>query len=311
VGFFERLKEGLSKTKAALADRVSTIMTAFRKIDDELFEELEEALIQGDVGAETSMKLVEELRREVKVRGLKNGEELRPVLRELISKILGEGLEPLKLVPDGLTVILVVGVNGVGKTTTIGKLAHYLKTEHNKQVILAAADTFRAAAVEQLVVWGQRAGVPVVAHPEGADPGAVVFDGIKAAREQGKDVLIIDTAGRLHNKTHLMDELRKIHRIIQREIPGAPHETLLVLDATTGQNAVQQTHLFKEVAGVTAIALTKLDGTAKGGVIVAIKDKEKVPVKFVGVGEQMDDLQPFDPQAFAAALFEGHTGAAG
>jgi fused signal recognition particle receptor len=304
VGFFDRLKEGLAKTKAALVDKVSSIMTVFRKIDDELFEELEEALIQGDVGVETSMKLVADLRKEVRARGLKNGEELLPVMKELVSAILSEDMEPLRRAPAGPTVVLVVGVNGVGKTTTIGKLAHHLKEEKGLKVMVAAADTFRAAAIDQLQVWGQRAGVPVVAHAEGADPAAVAFDGVKAAKEQGADVVLIDTAGRLHNKVNLMEELRKIKRVIQKEIPDAPHETLLVLDATTGQNAVQQTKLFKEVAGVTAIALTKLDGTAKGGVVVAVKDQEKVPVKFIGVGERIDDLQPFDPSAFADALFD-------
>lgn len=303
MGFFDRLKEGLSKTKAALVDRVSTIMTAFRKIDEELFEELEEALIQADVGVETSMTLVAELRKEVKARGLKNGEELQPVLQELIGRMLGAGVEPLQLVEGGLTVILVVGVNGVGKTTTIGKLAHLLQADMGKRVVLVAADTFRAAAIDQLKVWGERAEVPVIAHAEGADPAAVAFDGVSQAKAMGADVVIIDTAGRLHNQVNLMDELRKVRRVIDREAPGAPHETLLVLDATTGQNAVQQTKLFKEVAGVTAIALTKLDGTAKGGVVVAIKHQERVPVKFIGVGERMDDLQPFDPQAFADALF--------
>lgn len=303
MGFFDRLKEGLSKTKEALVGKVTSIMTVFRKIDDEFFEELEEALIQGDVGVETSMKLVEALRREVKVRGLKNGEELIPVLKELVAQMLGDQTEPLSLVPGGLTVILVVGVNGVGKTTTIGKLAHHLKADRGLKVMLAAADTFRAAAIDQLKVWGERADVPVVALPEGADPAAVAFDGIKEAREAGADVLIVDTAGRLHNKVNLMEELRKIKRVLQREIPDAPHETLLVLDATTGQNAVQQTKLFKEVAGVTAIALTKLDGTAKGGVVLAVKQQEGVPVKLIGVGERLDDLQPFDPKAFAEALF--------
>lgn len=303
MGLFDRLKEGLAKTKYALMGRVTSIMTAFRKIDDELFEELEEALIQGDVGVETSAGLVDKLRKEVRARGLKNGEELLPVLKDLIAGILKAGTRELNLADQGPTVILVVGVNGVGKTTTIGKLAHHLRTERGKKVILAAADTFRAAAIDQLKIWGDRAGVPVVSHPEGADPSAVAFDGMAEARRDGYDVLIIDTAGRLHNKTHLMEELRKITRVIKREIPEAPHETLLVLDATTGQNAVQQTRLFKEVAGVTAIALTKLDGTAKGGVVVAVQDKERVPVKFVGVGEKMDDLQPFDPEAFVEALF--------
>ncbi|HYG59807.1 MAG TPA: signal recognition particle-docking protein FtsY, partial [Symbiobacteriaceae bacterium] len=248
VGFFDRLKEGLSKTKAVLVDKVTSIMTVFRKIDDELFEELEEALIQGDVGVETSTKLVEQLRKEVKIRGLKNGEELLPVLKELMAGMLGEGVAPLNLAPTGVSVILVVGVNGVGKTTTIGKLAHHLKEDRGLKVMLAAADTFRAAAIDQLRVWGDRAGVPVVAHAEGSDPAAVAYDGVKAAVEQGYDVLIVDTAGRLHNKSHLMEELRKIKRILQRDLPAAPHETLLVLDATTGQNAVQQTKLFKEVA---------------------------------------------------------------
>jgi len=303
VGLWDRLKQGLAKTKAALVERMAGIMTAFRKIDDSLFEELEETLIEGDVGVETSLKLVEQLRREVRARGLKSGDELLPVMKELVQKMLGEGVTPLNLAPEGLTVILVVGVNGVGKTTTIGKLAHHLKADLGKQVVLAAADTFRAAAIEQLQIWGQRAGVPVVAGPEKSDPAAVAFDAVAKAREIGADVVIVDTAGRLHNKTHLMDELRKIRRVLAREVPGAPHETLLVVDATTGQNAIQQTRLFKEAAGVTGIALTKLDGTAKGGVVVGIMDQEKVPVKFIGVGEQMDDLQPFDPKAFTEALF--------
>lgn len=303
MGFFDRLKDGLSKTKSALVDKVSSIMTVFRKIDDELFEELEEALIQGDVGVQTSQKLVADLKKEVRARGLKNGEELKPVLKELIVKLLGEKPEPLTLVPGSLTVILVVGVNGVGKTTTIGKLAHHLRVDLGKKVVLAAADTFRAAAIEQLQVWGDRAGVPVVAHTQGSDPAAVAFDGLARAKETGADVLVVDTAGRLHNKVNLMDELGKLRRVLQRELPGAPQECLLVVDATTGQNAVQQTKLFKEVAGVTAIALTKLDGTAKGGVVLAIRQAEGVPVKFIGVGERMDDLQPFDPKAFADALF--------
>lgn len=304
MGFFDRLKEGLSKTKSALVDKVAGIMTVFRKIDEGLFEELEEALIQGDVGVQTSVKLVGLLRNEVRARGLKNGEELLPVLKELVAQILREGMEPLRMAPEGLTVILVVGVNGVGKTTTIGKLAHHLRVDLGKKVMLVAGDTFRAAAIDQLKIWGERAGAPVVAQSEGSDPAAVAFDGIARAKEEGADVLLIDTAGRLHNKVGLMEELRKMKRVIQREVPAAPHETLLVLDATTGQNAVQQTKLFKEVAGVTAIALTKLDGTAKGGVVVAVKDMEKVPVKFIGVGERMDDMQPFDPNAFVDALFD-------
>lgn len=300
MGFFDKLKAGLSKTTASFMDKVTSVM-GFRKIDEELFEELEEALITADVGAETAFALVEDLRKESRKRGLKEGHELQPVLAELISQRLGEPV-PLSYNPAGLTVILVVGVNGVGKTTTIGKLAHYLKSE-GKRVVLAAGDTFRAAAIDQLKIWGERAQVPVVAGPEGGDPAAVAFDGVKWARESGADVLILDTAGRLHNRADLMAELKKVRGVLAREVAGAPHETLLVLDATTGQNAIQQAKLFKEVAGVTAIALTKLDGTAKGGVVIGIKAAEDVPVKFIGVGEGMDDLQPFNPQDFATALF--------
>lgn len=303
MSFFERLKAGLQKTKEALIGQVNTVMSVFRKIDDELFDELEEALIRGDVGVTTATKLVEELRREARERGLKSGDELLPLMKELVARRLGSGAAPLNLNEGGLTVILVVGVNGVGKTTTIGKLARHLREDRGLKVVLAAADTFRAAAIDQLKVWGERAGAEVVAGPEGADPAAVAFDGVKVARERGADVLIVDTAGRLHNKAHLMAELGKIARVLGREVPGAPHETLLVLDATTGQNAIQQTKLFKETVPVTGIALTKLDGTAKGGVVVGIMDQEKVPVKFIGVGEQMDDLQPFDPKAFTEALF--------
>ncbi len=308
MGLFDRLKQGLSKTKEALVGRVTSIVTAFRKIDEELYEELEDALIQADVGVQTSLELVQQLREEVKRRGIKNGEELLPVLKELVAGMLGEEAEPLRLAPEGLSVILVVGVNGVGKTTTIGKIAYQLREHQGKQVLLAAADTFRAAAIDQLKIWGERAGVPVVAREEGADPAAVAFDAIAEAKRTGADVLIVDTAGRLHNKKNLMDELGKIKRVIQREVPDAPHETLLVVDATTGQNAVQQTKLFKEAADVSAIALTKLDGTAKGGVVVAIRHAEGVPVKFIGVGEKMDDLQPFDPKAFVDALFTGVEG---
>ncbi len=301
MAFFDRLKAGLQKTKEALIGQVNTVMSVFRKIDDELFDELEEALILGDVGVTTSTRLVEELRRQARQRGLKNGDELLPLLKELVAQRLGSGAAPLNLNAGGLTVILVVGVNGVGKTTTIGKLARHLREDRGMKVVLAAADTFRAAAIDQLKVWGERAGVEVVAGPEGSDPAAVAFDGVKVARERGADVLIVDTAGRLHNKGHLMAELGKIARVLGREVPGAPHETLLVLDATTGQNAIQQTKLFKETVPVTGIALTKLDGTAKGGVVVAIADTEQVPVKFIGVGERLDDLQPFDPQQFVEA----------
>lgn len=304
MGFFQRLKAGLSKTTEAFVDRLTSVMGGGRKIDETLYEELEEVLIAGDVGATTALELVDELRQVVRQQRIGEAAELRPILEGLIAERLGQGVAPLTFAREGPTVILVVGVNGVGKTTTIGKVAHYLKSELGKTVLLGAADTFRAAAVEQLEIWGERVGVPVVKHGQGADPAAVAFDAVKAAKARGTDVVLIDTAGRLHNKAHLMEELSKIKRVISRELPGAPHEVLLVLDATTGQNAVSQTKLFKEAADVTAIALTKLDGTAKGGVILAIQRAEGLPVKFIGVGEGVADLRPFDPAQFAAALFE-------
>jgi fused signal recognition particle receptor len=302
VGLFDRLKEAVSKTKQLFTENINTVITVFRQIDDDLFEELEEALILGDVGAETSARLVSRLRQEVRKRGITNGAELRPLLEELVREALGAPA-PLSRNPDGPTVVLVVGVNGTGKTTSIGKLAHYLKVEQGRKVLLAAGDTFRAAAIDQLEIWGQRTGCELIRQSEGSDPAAVAFDAVKAAVARRADVVLIDTAGRLHNKAHLMEELRKVRRVIERELPGAPHETLLVLDATTGQNAVQQTRLFKEVAAVTGIVLTKLDGTAKGGVVIGIRQAEGVPIKFIGVGEKLGDLQPFDPEAFAGALF--------
>lgn len=301
LGFFAKLKEGLTKTRVQFVSKVEEILTGRRKIDEDLYEELEEVLIRSDVGVNTSLELVNRLRQEVKKRKLQEAVELKDVLKELISEILGEE-EPLNFADQGPSIILVVGVNGVGKTTTIGKLAHYFRSE-GKKVILAAGDTFRAAAIDQLEIWGQRAGVEIIKQREGADPAAVAYDAIQSAKSRGVDLVIMDTAGRLHNKVNLMEELRKVKRVIEREIPGAPHEVLLVLDATTGQNALQQAKLFQEVAGVTGIVLTKLDGTAKGGVVLGIQGEIKIPVKWIGVGEGMEDLRPFVPQDFANALF--------
>jgi fused signal recognition particle receptor len=302
LGFLSKLKEGLTKTRDQFVTKVEEILTGRRKIDEELYEELEEVLIRSDVGVNTSFELVERLRKEVKKRKLQEAEELKEVLKEQIAEILGEE-QPIIFAEQGPSVILVVGVNGVGKTTTIGKLAHYFRNEGQK-VLLAAGDTFRAAAIDQLEVWGQRADVDVIKQREGADPAAVAYDAVQAAKSRGADLVIMDTAGRLHNKVNLMEELRKVKRVIEREIPGAPHEVLLVLDATTGQNALQQAKLFQEVAGVTGIVLTKLDGTAKGGVVLGIQGEIKIPVKWIGVGEGMEDLRPFIPQDFANALFD-------
>lgn len=301
AGFFSQLKAGLSKTRQNLVERVEELLTGRRKIDEELYEQLEEVLIGADVGFNTSMELVEQLRQEVKARKISEADQLTGILMEKIVGLLGEE-KPLLFSAAGPSVFLVVGVNGVGKTTTIGKLAGRFKQE-GKRVILAAADTFRAAAIDQLEIWGQRAGAEVIKQREGADPAAVAYDAVNAARSRGIDVVLIDTAGRLHNKVNLMEELRKVRRVIEKEIPGAPHEVLLVLDATTGQNALQQAKLFKEVADVTGIVLTKLDGTAKGGVVLGIQGETKIPVKWIGIGEGMDDLRPFVPRDFAAALF--------
>ncbi len=302
AGFFSKLKAGLSKTRQNFVQRVEELLTGRRKIDEDLYEELEEVLIGADVGFNTSMELVNQLRQEVKERKISESDQLTEVLKELVVDLLGEEA-PLIYSSKGPSIFLIVGVNGVGKTTTIGKLANRLKQE-GKRVILAAGDTFRAAAIDQLEVWGQRAGVEVIRQREGADPAAVAYDAVHAAKSRNIDVVIMDTAGRLHNKANLMEELRKVKRVIEREIPGAPHEVLLVLDATTGQNALQQAKLFKEVAGVTGIVLTKLDGTAKGGVVLGIQGETKIPVKWIGIGEGMDDLRPFIPQDFAAALFD-------
>ncbi len=302
AGFFSQLKAGLSKTRQNFVQRVEELLTGCRKIDEELYEELEEVLLGADVGFNTSIELVNQLRQEVKARKISESDQLTGILMEKIEDLLGEE-KPLVFSPAGPSVFLVVGVNGVGKTTTIGKLAGRLKND-GKRVILAAGDTFRAAAIDQLEIWGERAGVEIIKQKEGADPAAVAYDAIHAAKSRNADVIIMDTAGRLHNKVNLMEELRKVKRVMEREIPGAPHEVLLVLDATTGQNALQQAKLFKEAVDVTGIVLTKLDGTAKGGVVLGIQGETKMPVKWIGIGEGMDDLRPFVPKDFAAALFD-------
>lgn len=301
MGFFEKLKAGLKKTKDSMMSKIESLLNSFTKIDEDLFEELEETLIMCDIGVTTSMKICDELRERVKSEGVKEPSMIMDMLKEVIAEMLGED-KPLDLstVPS---VILVIGVNGVGKTTTIGKLAYQLKNE-GKKVLVAAADTFRAAAIDQLEVWTQRAGVDIIKHNEGSDPAAVVFDALTAAKARKTDVVICDTAGRLHNKKNLMDELRKISRIVHQQAEGCALEVLLALDATTGQNAVNQAKQFNEVADITGIILTKLDGTAKGGIIISIADDLKVPVKLVTVGEKIDDIQPFSAKDFVNALFE-------
>lgn len=301
MGFFEKLKNGLKNTKDALASKITGVINSFTKIDEDFFEELEETLILSDIGAVTSANICEALRKEVKATGTTDPNEVKGLLKKIIAEIL-EGDNSLNL-DTKPTVILVIGVNGAGKTTTIGKLAYNLKNS-GKKVVVAAADTFRAAAIEQLEVWTDRAGVDIIKHAEGSDPAAVVFDAIKAGMARDADVIICDTAGRLHNKKNLMDELKKIARIVNNNAPDSRVETLLVLDATTGQNAVNQARLFKETADITGIVLTKLDGTAKGGIIIPIKEELGIPVKLVGVGEKIDDLQPFIPQDYVEALFE-------
>lgn len=300
MGFFNKIKEGLRKTRNAVVGQIDSMLKAFTKIDEELFEELEELLVMGDVGVPTAEKICNELRERVKKEGITNPEEITRLLEETVSDMLkgGEELD----ISTAPSIILVIGVNGVGKTTTIGKLANSL-SKQGKKVILAAADTFRAAAIEQLDIWAQRSNCEIIKQNEGSDPTAVVFDAISAAKARKADVIICDTAGRLHNKKHLMDELAKINRIIDRELPDAAKEKLLVLDATTGQNAVNQAEQFREATGITGIVLTKLDGTAKGGVVLAIKEGLGIPVKYIGVGEQIDDLQPFNSDDFAKALF--------
>jgi len=300
MSFFNKLKQGLHKTRQGFIGKIEQLITG-RKIDDELFEELEELLITSDVGVRTAMDLVDELREDARQQRLVSGEELRGLLQEKLRLLLGEPT-PLNIETGRLNVLLVVGVNGVGKTTTIAKLASRFKLEGRK-VMLAAGDTFRAAAAEQLEIWGRRVGVPVIRHDEGADPAAVVYDALQSAKARAMDVLIVDTAGRLHTKSNLMNELQKIGRVVGRECPGAPHEVLLVIDATTGQNAVVQAEQFGQSVSLTGLVLTKMDGTAKGGIIFAIADQQKLPVKLIGVGEQLDDLRDFQPDEFVAALF--------
>ncbi|MBH5316673.1 signal recognition particle-docking protein FtsY [Paenibacillus sp. GSMTC-2017] len=299
-------KEGLEKTRTAFVEKVEELITRRKKIDEEFYEELEEILIGADVGVNTVMTLIDELRVEVKKRKIEDAAELQPILSEkLIGLLKGDDRSDLRMAPNGeITVILFVGVNGVGKTTTIGKLAHKFKSE-GKKVLMAAGDTFRAGAIEQLEVWGERVGVDVIKQSSGSDPAAVMFDAVHAAKQRGVDVLLCDTAGRLQNKSNLMEELNKIFRVIQRELPDAPHEVLLVLDATTGQNALSQAKLFGEKSGVTGLVLTKLDGTAKGGIVIAIRNELNLPVKLVGLGEKMGDLQQFDSEQFVHALFAG------
>ena len=301
MGLFKKFNFGLKKTREQMSGAIDSVLEASAAIDDDLFEELEEILIMGDVGVTTAQHIIDELRDRVKKRDLKKPDKLRRVIREVVADMLSgkEGME-LDTIPS---VILVIGVNGVGKTTTIGKMAAYYKAQ-GKKVILAAADTFRAAAIEQLEIWADRAGVEIVKHREGADPAAVIFDTIAAGKARDADLIICDTAGRLHNKKNLMEDLANIYRVIDRELPYSDREVLLVLDATTGQNAVNQAREFMNAAEITGIVLTKLDGTARGGVVLSIMDDLKIPVKFVGVGEQVDDLQPFDAEAFAQGLFE-------
>lgn len=302
-GFFERLKQGLSKTHANLIGRIDSLVLGKKQIDADTLEELEEILITADIGVVTAVELIRTLEQRLKRNELQDGEALKSALKEEILARLSRQAAPLDTSVAAPYVILVIGVNGVGKTTTIGKLAGKFIADR-KKVLLAAGDTFRAAAAEQLEIWGERVGADVIRHKEGADPSAVAFDACKAAVARRSDILIVDTAGRLHTKVNLMEEMKKIRRVIGREIPGAPHETLLVLDAATGQNAISQARLFKESADVTGIVLTKLDGTAKGGIVVAISNEFKIPVRFIGVGEGVDDLREFDPVQFVEALFQ-------
>jgi fused signal recognition particle receptor len=301
LGFFDRLKTGLSRTRDQLVANIENVVLGKKKIDDQLLADLEEVMILADLGVETTRGIISRVQEKVKRKELEDADLLKAEIKEQIRSILVRDAGQLRS-GDTLAVYMVIGVNGTGKTTTIGKLASKLHSEGRK-VLLAAADTFRAAAAEQLVLWGERSGCDVVRHKSGADPGAVVFDAIAAARAREAEILIVDTAGRLHTKTNLMEELKKINRVIEREVPGEPREVLLVLDATTGQNALSQAKLFNQAVGVTGIVLTKLDGTAKGGIVVAIAAELGIPVKMVGVGEQIEDLQSFDPNEFVEALF--------
>ena len=302
MGFFDKIKEGLSKTRKAMADSLGSVFSGFSEINSDFYDELEECLILADLGVETSTKAVELLRRRVKEEHLKTTEEAREALKQILVDMISVGSFELNLETTP-SIILVIGVNGVGKTTTIGKIATQM-VRQGKKVLLVAGDTFRAAAADQLEIWAERSGADLVRQHEGADPASVVFDGIASAKARGSEVIIVDTAGRLHNKQNLMNELNKISRIIDRELPNASKEVLLVLDGTTGQNGLIQAKQFKEIAGVTSIALTKLDGTAKGGIVIAVSDTLQIPVKFIGVGEQADDLMPFEPRPFVEALLQ-------
>ena len=300
MSFFDKLKNGLNKTKNNIDEKINGVFSNFRKVDEDLLEELEEALIMSDIGMDTSLEIIDNLRKKIKLENLKEAEDVKKALRELMKEILDKQDVSLKMYSKP-SVILVIGVNGVGKTTSIGKIANRLKKE-NKKIVLAAADTFRAAAVEQLEIWANRSGCDIVKKQEGVDPASVVYDAIKITKEKNADVLICDTAGRLHNKKYLMDELSKIQRVIEKELPDANKEVLLVIDATTGQNAISQVKAFKEVAPITGLVLTKLDGTAKGGVVIGIVNENKIPVKFIGVGEAIDDMEIFNSDDFVNAI---------
>ncbi len=300
MGLFNKLRNSLSKTKESINEKFNSVIKTFKKIDDDLFDELEEALITADLGVNTSMDIIEKLREAADEKKLRDSYELKSELNRIMTEILEDGDNSVEIYGTP-AVIMVIGVNGVGKTTSIGKLANLYKNQ-GKSVLIAAADTFRAAAIEQLEVWADRADVQIIKQQEGSDPAAVIFDAVNAAKARGIDVLLCDTAGRLHNKKNLMAELKKIYRILDRELPDSSKEVLLVLDATTGQNAVQQAEQFKEAADITGIILTKLDGTAKGGIVLAIKNDYNIPVKYIGVGEKIDDLEPFDPKEFVDAI---------
>ena len=299
MGFFDKLKSGLGKTKSTMSDKMNNVFSVFRKVDEDLLDELEEVLITSDIGVETSMKIIDELRHKIKHDNIKDEEEVKVALKEIMANLLD--IDSSLNITNTPAVILVIGVNGVGKTTSIGKIANRLRQE-GKKVMIAAADTFRAAAVEQIEIWAERAKVPIVKKEEGSDPASVVFDAIEKAKEDKMDVLIVDTAGRLHNKKNLMDELNKINKIIDTKLPDSSKETLLVLDAETGQNAISQVKAFKETANITGLILTKLDGTAKGGVVLGIVDENQIPIKFIGVGEQIDDMQEFNAKEFLDAI---------
>ncbi len=300
MGFFDKLKQGLGKTKSSFDEKINNVFSSFRKVDEDFLEELEEILIMSDIGMDTSVKIVDRLRNRIKRENLKDEEDVKNALRKEMQSVLDEVDNSLKLETKP-AVILVVGVNGVGKTTSIGKIANRLRKE-GKKVVVAAADTFRAAAVEQLEIWSKRSGAEIVKRDEGRDPASVVYDAIKITKETGADVLIVDTAGRLHNKQYLMDELRKIKRVIDKEMEGCSQETLLVIDGTTGQNAISQVKAFKQETDVTGLVLTKMDGTAKGGVVLGIVEENKIPVKFIGVGEQMEDMELFNSEEFVKAI---------